>query len=84
MIEPNTCTWIEDEDSNWGTACGNIAILNMFSPTANKMKYCWYCGKPLIEKPYVWLDEEEDPDGSPPDDNKAGRDYEKAKREGTL
>lgn len=50
--QPDKCTWVEDEDSHWDTSCGNRAILNMFSPSDNKMIYCWYCGLVLVEKPY--------------------------------
>ncbi len=46
---PSSCTWREDDDGNWITDCNNIFILIDGTPHENKMKFCVYCGKMLVE-----------------------------------
>jgi hypothetical protein len=48
---PKTCEWKQDENGAWWTDCGNgFEFNNEGSPKDNKMKFCCYCGKPLIQK----------------------------------
>ena len=45
-----SCTWTEDDDSGmWATDCGNYFKINDGQPSTNKMTFCCYCGKPLVE-----------------------------------
>jgi hypothetical protein len=45
----DTCTWHEDEnDGCWDTDCGEAFVLNDGTPESNHMKFCCYCGKPLV------------------------------------
>jgi hypothetical protein len=44
------CTWSEDEDGLWWTACKEIHEFFDGTPTENSYKFCPYCGKVLIEK----------------------------------
>lgn len=46
-----TCGWwIEDaDDGSWATSCGYLFALNDGSPYQNRMAFCCYCGKRLIE-----------------------------------
>ncbi len=46
------CGWMpEEEDSNWfQTDCGEIFILEDAPPIDKSIKFCCYCGKPLIEQ----------------------------------
>lgn len=50
---PDECTWTEDEDGNWDTACGDKFVFIDGPPSANGCKFCCYCGKPLNEVRYV-------------------------------
>ena len=46
------CRWVEDEDGDWVTSCGEyFIIINDGRPTGNRMRFCCYCGKPLQEVP---------------------------------
>ena len=45
-----SCLWIEDNDGNWDTSCGEYFTLNEGTPKENGMKYCCYCGKRLEEQ----------------------------------
>ncbi len=44
------CTWVET-DTVWKTSCGNYFSVTMRTPTRRGMKYCCFCGGPLIEMP---------------------------------
>lgn len=44
-----TCSWTEDGEGNWETACGDMHILNEGGPTDNDMEFCCYCGATLGE-----------------------------------
>jgi len=52
------CTWIQDIDNNYETACADDKNFNrIFSiidglPSENNMKYCCYCGKEIMEISY--------------------------------
>lgn len=47
------CKWTADEDGVWWTACGQGYVLNEGGPVENRLKYCGWCGQPLVEVPYV-------------------------------
>ena len=44
------CTWSEDEDGLWWTACKKIHEFFDGTPTENSYKFCPYCGKVLVEE----------------------------------
>jgi len=58
------CQWgQEDEGSGtYWSACGHGFTFNDGGPTDNGLKHCCYCGKPLIELPWV----EPEPDAGIP------------------
>lgn len=52
------CIWAQDGDADsdtWATGCRHYFTLNDGGPTDNEMRFCCYCGRPLIEVP--WEDE---------------------------
>lgn len=46
------CKWKQDEYDIWETDCGNLFVVNDGTPSENKMKFCPYCGKELVESVY--------------------------------
>lgn len=49
----STCTWhyVDDIDHDcWETDCGEAYTFIDGSPHDNKMKFCCYCGRELIEE----------------------------------
>ncbi len=46
-----TCSWgLDTEDGNtWTSQCGGYFTINEGTPTENGMKFCLYCGHPLVE-----------------------------------
>ena len=46
---PPTCEWREDDDGYWATSCGEMFALFTGRPVENRMRFCPYCGKGLIE-----------------------------------
>jgi hypothetical protein len=57
------CRWTQEDDSEsdtWSTSCGQYYVINDGTPRENDMKFCSFCGKPLIEEPYVEPPDEED------------------------
>ncbi len=48
------CGWtrtpsiVEDEDT-WTTLCGNVWMFEEGTPQDNGMKFCCYCGRPLVQ-----------------------------------
>ena len=53
IIKNKTCEWTEvewAEDVFWETECGNAFQLITGIPSNNKMVYCPYCGKKIVEK----------------------------------
>ena len=48
LIEPEperTCKWMQDEDGNWHTSCGDVFIVcNCESLEDNNIIYCHNCG----------------------------------------
>lgn len=57
-----SCKWDEDENSVWGTGCGNLHVVNPHKgkPLDNGMVFCCYCGKPIEQVDYVCLDDLQD------------------------
>jgi len=45
------CDWRENDDGNWETECGQMFAFETGTPTDNKMKFCYCCGKPLRSIP---------------------------------
>lgn len=46
-----TCTWTHDDiEDKENTQCGEAFLLDSGTPIENKMKFCCYCGKVLVEK----------------------------------
>lgn len=61
QAEPDTCTWQQDGDSDsgvYGTSCHHYFNLEDGTPEDNKMRWCCYCGKKLVQQLIV-----EDEDG---------------------
>lgn len=52
---PATCSWVEDEEGNWLTGCGNASTFNDGGPSENGAKFCAYCGARLIATRYEQL-----------------------------
>ena len=52
--EPETCcTWHQDGDSDSGvyaTSCGHYFNLEDGTPEDNRMQWCCYCGKKLVQE----------------------------------
>lgn len=44
------CEWRE-EDGVWSTDCGGDFEINEGTPAENRMGFCCYCGKPIIQAP---------------------------------
>ena len=45
------CTWTYDEDlDTWDTECGESFVVTNGTPAENKMRFCPYCGSPIIEE----------------------------------
>lgn len=49
MQPSDICMWSDDDDGTFFTDCGNAFVLNEGIPSDHKMKFCCYCGKPLVE-----------------------------------
>ena len=54
-----SCKWFQENEhgfdptDTWQTNCGDYYTIFEGTPAENKMKFCCFCGKPLIEKPFV-------------------------------
>jgi len=46
------CTWTQDIDGNWETSCDEVYCIADGTPAENRMKFCTYCGAPIVEKVY--------------------------------
>lgn len=44
------CTWTEDPDGPWDTACGHCFLINEGTPIENDMIYCPYCAGVIEER----------------------------------
>ena len=45
----SVCHWVEDENGNWKTSCGDMHILIDGTPHENRYLWCPYCGKTIQE-----------------------------------
>lgn len=54
------CEWSQDgeESDCWITDCGQNFYLEDGTPLGNGLKFCCFCGGPLIEE--LWTDEEDE------------------------
>lgn len=43
------CDWRMDDDGVYQTACGNAFFFETGTATENKMRFCGYCGKSLVD-----------------------------------
>ena len=61
-----TCHWSQEDEGSgtYWTACGRSFMLNNGGPTDNGLQHCCYCGKPLVEVP--WVEPEPEPDAGIP------------------
>ena len=50
----DNCNWDQDEDGIWQTDCGELFEINEGTPGDNGMKFCCYCGRNLIERPFKY------------------------------
>jgi rRNA maturation endonuclease Nob1 len=53
------CDWLEDDDGNWETSCGECFYFEAGSPHDNKCMFCGFCGGRLIEHKYSEKEEVE-------------------------
>ena len=51
MIDETKCYWYADQDLNWNSTCGECWCFEDGGPKANRMNFCPFCGKPLVEEP---------------------------------
>ena len=46
------CVWAPDLDGGWLTSCDEaFCFSNEYGPARNAMKFCFHCGKKLVEHP---------------------------------
>ena len=53
LAQPDACTWWQDGDSDsgtYGTSCGHYFSITDGTPKDNKMQWCCYCGKKLVQE----------------------------------
>jgi len=53
LAKPDTCTWFQDGDSDssmYQTSCRKYFDLTDGTPEDNKMQWCCYCGKKLVQE----------------------------------
>lgn len=61
------CRWVQDEDGGaYDSDCGHRWDFIEAGPIDNGMRFCCYCGKSLVDVPYV---EDDDTDDERPADN---------------
>jgi len=56
-MDEHCCTWTEDENGPWDTACGESYEINDGTPEDNNMAFCCFCGKALKQKLFEGGDE---------------------------
>ena len=44
------CTWTEDEDGSWETACDHLHLFYGGGPVENEYIFCPYCGQKIKER----------------------------------
>lgn len=49
-----TCEWAENCDGIWHTSCKDSFYFDDGKPSENGVKFCCFCGSPLVEIPYVF------------------------------
>lgn len=54
---PPPCTWSQNAEGNWETSCDEVYCIADGTPAENRMKFCTYCGLPVVEKVYEEEDE---------------------------
>lgn len=63
MNAKTECVWTQDGaydgDADYNTSCGEMFTFIDGTPKGNGMKFCCYCGLPLVEKLYEPEPEEE-------------------------
>lgn len=47
LAEIESCTWTENDDGYWDTACGNSWVFDTGGPAQNHCTYCHGCGRPI-------------------------------------
>jgi hypothetical protein len=57
-----TCTWKYDPDGYWQTECGDQFCFSEGGPTENRVKFCHYCGRGMVESVYANQADEEGDD----------------------
>lgn len=50
LSERGLCHWKPDQDGVYWTTCGNAFTFIDAGPSANKMKFCCYCGGTMSEQ----------------------------------
>ena len=60
-ITTDVCHWTHDDldMGTWATDCNQTFCLIDGTPDDNELKYCCYCGKPLVSMPYQYPEDEE-------------------------
>lgn len=63
--EKISCEWSQDCEDDldmgaWNTSCGGTFCVCEGDPAENNMWFCCYCGLRLIQKPFIYKDEEEE------------------------
>jgi hypothetical protein len=48
-----SCEWYQDEEGLYETSCGHYFEVTSGSATENRMKFCCYCGQPMVDIPHV-------------------------------
>jgi hypothetical protein len=50
----DTCTWTQDESLEYyKTECGKAFYFNYEGPTEQEYLFCMFCGKKLVDVPYI-------------------------------
>jgi hypothetical protein len=62
VIPAATCTWTYDPDGYWQTQCGDQFCFSEGGPTENRVKFCHYCGREMVESVYANQADEEGDD----------------------
>jgi hypothetical protein len=57
-----TCTWKFDPDGYWQTECGDQFCFSEGGPAENRVKFCHYCGREMVESVYANQADEEGDD----------------------
>jgi hypothetical protein len=54
-----TCTWTQDGSLEYyNTECGNAFYFTDEGPTEHEFRFCPYCGRKLVDVPYIEEEEE--------------------------